>query len=104
MNVILLLQLTGQKGRKGKFCHHNSVLLGKCYVGVQKKQIAKAAWKCEIIRPHLYEEIVKETDKECVYMCVKDTKKAKNWKKAAAYERQTKKALQTSHLMSYSKS
>ena len=55
--------------------------LGKMLCRGTKKQIAKAAWKCETIRPHLYEEIVKEIHKECVYMCVKDTKKAKNWKK-----------------------
>lgn len=43
--------------------------LGKMLCRGTKKQIARAAWQC-MIRPHLYEEIVKEIHKECVSMCV----------------------------------
>ena len=69
------------KRQKKKVLQPQLSSLGDMLCRGTKKQIAKAAWKCETIGPHLYEEIVKEIHKECIYMCVKDTKKAKNWKK-----------------------
>ena len=45
--------------------------VGKMLCRGTKKQIARAAWQCDTIRKHLYEEVVKQIHKECVTMCVK---------------------------------
>ena len=54
------------------------------------KQIARAVWQCEAIKLHLYNEVAKQVNKECVAMCVKGTSK-KTKKREASCLRKTDK-------------
>ena len=54
------------------------------------KQIARAVWRCEAIKLHLYNEVAKQVNKECVAMCVKGTSK-KTKKREASCLRKTDK-------------
>ncbi len=64
--------------------------LGKMLCRGTNKQIARAVWRCEAIKLHLYNEIAKQVNKECIAMCVKGTSK-KTKKREASCLRKTDK-------------
>ncbi len=64
--------------------------VGKMLCRGTTKQIARAAWQCDTIRKHLYEEVVKQIHKECVAMCVKGCTK-ENKKRRESCLRKTDK-------------
>lgn len=49
--------------------------LGKMLCRGTFKQISRAAWHCEPIRKHLFEEVAKQIHKESVSMCLKKSDK-----------------------------
>lgn len=49
--------------------------LGKMLCRGTMKQIARAAWKCEQVRTHLFAEVAKQIHKECIIMCAKGSNK-----------------------------
>lgn len=67
--------------------------LGKMLCRGTKKQIARAAWQCDAIRKHLYEEVVKQIHKECVAMCAKGSNKANKKRKESCLRRTDKESI-----------
>lgn len=55
--------------------------LGKMLCRGTTKQIARAAWNCEVLQQYFYAEVAKQINKECIAMCIKEngkeTKKGK---------------------------
>lgn len=67
--------------------------IGKMLCRGTKQQIARATWKCDEVRQHLYEEVVKQIHKECVAMCVKGTNKEKKKRKDSCLRRTDKESI-----------
>ena len=57
--------------------------IGKMICRGTKRQIARAVWNCAEVRKHIYDEVVKQIQKECVSMCVKGSTKESKKRTAA---------------------
>lgn len=58
-------------GNKEKIVSDDVVSLGKMLCRGTCKQIAHAAWKSKVLRPHILKEMSKEVNRECSKLCSK---------------------------------
>lgn len=58
-------------GNKEKIVSDDLVSLGKMLCRGTFEQIAHAAWKSKVLRPHILKEMSKEVNRECSKLCSK---------------------------------